>query len=34
MIHLTTLILLAWCEILKDLWMKVTCMPRDVAVVN
>ena len=31
MIHLTTLILLAWHEILKDLQMKVTCIPRDVA---
>ena len=30
MIHLTTLILLVWHEILKDLRMKVSCMPRDV----
>ena len=30
MIHSTTLILLVWHEILKDLWMKVSCMPRDV----
>lgn len=30
MIHSTTLILLVWHEILKDLRMKVTCMPRDV----
>ena len=31
MIHSTTLILPAWHEILKDLQMKVSCMPRDVA---
>ena len=31
MIHSTTLILPAWREILKDLQMKVSCMPRDVA---
>ncbi|KIM60170.1 hypothetical protein SCLCIDRAFT_124853, partial [Scleroderma citrinum Foug A] len=30
MIHLTTLILPVWREILKDLRMKVSCMPRDV----
>ncbi|KIM55486.1 hypothetical protein SCLCIDRAFT_134625, partial [Scleroderma citrinum Foug A] len=31
MIHSTTLVLLAWHDILNDLCMKITCMPRDIA---